>query len=243
MFSLGVRKFVLAKIDTYLYRIQPQDVASLSGQLSQVLSPEELTRYQGFRVEQPKGIYLCGRYLIKTLLAQHLNCHFQDIELALQDQGKPYLCGPLERTYEFNLSHSGPWLLLAVSADLPVGVDLELCKQHSDLQGLAERVMTHEEWRRFCRLPAAQRVDYFHRVWVLKEAYTKLLGQGIWQTLHQVETQLQPPSVSDEQHHAAVCYLGVPPPLRAALAYPDTGSAPPVVKQHYLADLGVNNRI
>lgn len=232
----------MAKIDTYLYRIQPKDVAYLSSQLSLVLSPDELTRYRAFRVEQPKEVYLCGRYLIKTLLAQHLDCPFQDIELALQDQGKPYLCGPRGCIYEFNLSHSGPWLLLALSAEMPVGVDLELCKQHSDLQGLAERVMTHEEWRRFCRLPAAQRVDYFHRVWVLKEAYTKLLGQGIWQTLHQVETRLQPPSVTDEQHQAEVCYLGVPPPLRAALAYPGSGSTPPVLKQHYLADLDVLKR-
>ena len=82
--------------------------------------------------------------------------------------GKPCLEG-----CHFNLSHSGPWVALAVG-ESPVGVDVECCREGRNVEALAKRYFTPEE-QTF--VDGAQ--ERFLEIWTAKEARLKWDGTGL----------------------------------------------------------------
>lgn len=96
------------------------------------------------------------------------------------EQGKPVMKGfPLQ----FNISHSGDYVLLAV-AECAVGVDIQ---RHTrvDFRRLSKRFFSPREVQELtdCDSEADARALYF-RLWTQKEAYGKLKGCGIFRVLH-----------------------------------------------------------
>lgn len=105
------------------------------------------------------------------LLAQELNVSSDD-EIILGSWGKPCL---RDNRAQFNLSHSGNMVVLAVS-DAPIGVDVEQIR-HSPLeQDAAMQCFTPKEaeWLQSQRGDAA-----FFRLWTGKEAIMKATGKGL----------------------------------------------------------------
>ena len=76
---------------------------------------------------------------------------------------------------EFNLSHSGHFVVFAIS-DSPVGIDIESLGRNMDI---ARRVMTEEEYEDYIgTVDEKDREDVFIRMWTAKESYMKALGLG-----------------------------------------------------------------
>lgn len=105
----------------------------------------------------------------------------EPIELVMEfgKKGKPYF-----RDYPvfFNLSHSGAYVLCAVS-DREVGADIQKCVSVEE-ERLAGRFFSEEECDALRRcVTDEERRRLFFRLWVRKEAYGKLLGEGIMGTV------------------------------------------------------------
>lgn len=100
------------------------------------------------------------------------------IELVMDygEKGKPYL---REYPIFFNLSHSGEYVICAVS-DREIGVDIQKCSDMNVMR-IAKKFFTKEECRvlEACATEDDRRQSFF-RLWVRKEAYGKLLGKGIF---------------------------------------------------------------
>ena len=92
---------------------------------------------------------------------------------------KPSLPG--ERAPQFNLSHSGTHLLLAVCPAQEVGVDVERARPDRRFLAIAERFFAPEELATLLEFDgdAAATADIFYRFWACKEAYLKLHGTGL----------------------------------------------------------------
>ena len=73
----------------------------------------------------------------------------------------------------FNLSHSGPYVVLAVG-ERPVGVDVECFRERRNAEALAKRYFTPEEMAY-----ADGNREHFFRVWTAKEARLKWDGTGL----------------------------------------------------------------
>ncbi|MBQ9079947.1 MAG: 4'-phosphopantetheinyl transferase superfamily protein [Clostridia bacterium] len=88
------------------------------------------------------------------------------------EHGKPYLVD--YPNIHFSLSHSGEMVMCAV-ADAPIGCDIQR------IQGahisVAKRFFTSDEQKHIYMSDDAQ--TEFVRIWVLKESYVKLTGDGI----------------------------------------------------------------
>lgn len=86
--------------------------------------------------------------------------------------GKPYFPG--HPHLHFNLSHSGPLLLCALS-DFPVGVDIERVRPRRP--ELPRCALTGPEYARYLSLGA----DWpaFYTLWTRKEAWCKYTGLGL----------------------------------------------------------------
>lgn len=92
--------------------------------------------------------------------------------------GKPYL---MDSVLHFSLSHSGDYILLAVS-DKEIGADIQE-KQPKDVVKLANRFFSPEEAQYLSTLPPEFQSDYFYHLWTAKEACTKLLGDALGEHL------------------------------------------------------------
>ena len=91
--------------------------------------------------------------------------------------GPPRFVGRPDVTHA--VAHAGAWLLVAVTAGEPVGVDLETTPGFGDRDGLARATLTAGEARRYAALPEAERRRWLLTAWTRKEAAAKLTGLGL----------------------------------------------------------------
>jgi 4'-phosphopantetheinyl transferase len=134
---------------------------------------------------------------------------------------------------DFNLSRSGPYWLLAVTAGAKVGVDIE---RLDSAVGVADVALTEDERARMRGLEAPERrQELFYRAWTRKEAVLKACGVGIFAELESLEASpADPGPVTMEYSESGIAGrwhvqdLALTPGLVGALAQ-DAGSVRPVV--------------
>lgn len=93
-----------------------------------------------------------------------------------KQHGRPRLPGS---TVEYSVSHSGDWVLMAVTGVGVLGVDIESHASSRDTDGLLRIALTAHEQAEVAQLPPAQRSQRFFSAWTRKEAAMKLTGLGL----------------------------------------------------------------
>ncbi len=141
------------------------------------LSPDENARARDYRSREAAERYVVTRSLVRCVLSQQLGMAPIEVPVGRTETGKPILTSGVH----FNVSHSGDLVLLAVSANRDVGIDLERRREIPCVQALVERWLTPAEREDVGRRIAngAELSDAFLRVWSYKEARLKALGVGI----------------------------------------------------------------
>ena len=144
------------------------------------LVPEDIrVRVRRFLRPEPAARTLFGAILMRAILSRKLEIPASQLKITAGSQGKPHLAD--RPGLEFNLSHSGHWVVLAVGST-PVGVDVEsIHKVDSDLAG---RFFAPEETAALEALPESKRLALFFSLWTLKESFLKALGTGLSQPLN-----------------------------------------------------------
>ncbi|HEY3699242.1 MAG TPA: 4'-phosphopantetheinyl transferase superfamily protein [Spongiibacteraceae bacterium] len=143
-----------------------------------LLSDAESQRLAAFRVESAAKEFIVSRALLRSALAERLQCAPGDLQFLISSAGKPQLTAP-RTDYQFNLSHSHAWVVLALSPYAAVGVDVEAQRRRNNLDGIARRFFSAREYARLSTHQNAAWLDYFFAVWTLKEAHAKALGCGL----------------------------------------------------------------
>lgn len=144
------------------------------------VSSGELARAARFQRRRDAAQHLVGRALARTLLAQALGRAAFVEEFAVNPWGKP---AHPPSGLEFSISHSGDWVLLALSRGTAVGIDVEHAAAVGDPYSLAE-IFHPAECAAIRAQPPASAQEAFLRCWVRKEAVIKALGQGFAQPLN-----------------------------------------------------------
>ena len=93
--------------------------------------------------------------------------------------GKPYLQNRPD--FHYNLSHSGPWVVLAFGAE-EVGIDVEETKMDAGKEKLARRYFTQAEQDYIFHREEGRDIRFFE-IWTAKESYVKYLGTGLQKSL------------------------------------------------------------
>jgi 4'-phosphopantetheinyl transferase len=157
-------------------------LSSSAGDLSRLggsLSSEERERADRFRFEHDRARFVLGRIVARSVLGHCLQWPARDIQLILDRSGKPVVASPSEMTLQFNISHSGDHVLLALAYNRRVGVDVEQVCEADDLNETAARFFSRTEYLRFQTIPERTKTESFYRCWTLKEAYLKARGEGL----------------------------------------------------------------
>ena len=140
------------------------------------LSDEECRRLDAYRNAAAAERYVVTRSLVRIVLGRHIGEEPRKVRVSRTDLGKP-----MSERVHFNVSHSGDLVLLAVSDDRAIGVDVERRRPVQRVRALIERWLTDAERRDLERIRGSDgdESDAFLRVWSLKEARLKALGVGI----------------------------------------------------------------
>jgi 4'-phosphopantetheinyl transferase len=157
-----------------------------------VLSPEavteakklllnnEIARAERFHYQRDHDRYVAAHARLRQILSKYTGIDPSRLEFEISEFGKPSLHPPTNQyLINFNLSHSGDWLLLGVVRNARIGVDIEEIKAESATSEVAERFFTKRENAELQSLPPDQRTIAFFHCWTRKEAYLKALGCGL----------------------------------------------------------------
>ncbi|PSJ18791.1 4'-phosphopantetheinyl transferase family protein [Nitrosomonas supralitoralis] len=135
-----------------------------------LLSVGEQIHLQCFRQHEDRVRGIVTRATVRRLLAKYLALPPHRIQIEMNEFGKPRL--PAYYDIEFNVSHTGDFALIALSAKGEIGVDIEYC--HKDVEDLWVHVLSAEE-----RAQGIWSNKNFIDLWVIKESVLKALGFGI----------------------------------------------------------------
>ncbi|MEB3200515.1 MAG: 4'-phosphopantetheinyl transferase superfamily protein [Synechococcaceae cyanobacterium] len=139
------------------------------------LSPEELQRHAAYRQPADRERFRLGRALLRHWLGLWHGLPPRAVTLAIGSNGKPFCPGGPE----FNLSHSGDLILLALHPCRAVGVDVERHRPELDWEPIARRLWGESRALELSRLPAAQAGQAFLQQWCRFEAAAKATGLGL----------------------------------------------------------------
>lgn len=169
--------------------------------LRSVLSADERERADRFRFEDDRRRYIVGRGVLRVLLGRCTGIEPQRLAFGYGAHGKPALAepgGPLP--LEFNVSHSGRWVLIGVTRGRVLGVDLERIRPVADLEAIAARHFTAAEAARILSLHGERRTAAFFACWTRKEACVKAEGAGLSKPLDRFEVSVLPEDTIGRVH-------------------------------------------
>ena len=121
---------------------------------------------------------IMGRALVGAALSWLLNLPAPYFELDRRPSGKPILARGMP-SLSFNLSHAKDVIVLAVSRDFDLGVDVENIHRRVNLT-IADRFFSPGEQKQLKNAPSKIQSRLFLELWTLKEAYAKAVGEGIF---------------------------------------------------------------
>lgn len=148
------------------------------------LSPEEIEVLNGFKTIKKQIEWMCGRFAIKTLVSswQSSGIDYQDIVIAYEKQGAPFLKN--FPGFSISISHSHDYAVggISLNKDIEIGLDIEKI-QRKDLNCFMTVAFTEKE-----RLYLSG--DSYSKIygnWTIKEAYLKYIKKGFNESLKKIE--------------------------------------------------------
>jgi 4'-phosphopantetheinyl transferase len=135
------------------------------------------TRYRRTADPVIRFRFVASRLATKFTAAAALDTEAAELDLAYKIGGRPYLRG-LDQL-DVSLTHTDDLIAVGVSRNGRIGVDAEPAARRMQFDLMQEHVCTPVERADLQRLPQAERSAGLLRLWTLKEAYTKALGQGL----------------------------------------------------------------
>ena len=151
------------------------------------LTPCERARREKLLTPSLRHTFLLSRVLCRVSLSHYAEAAPREWIFAENSYGKPFVSSPAKGSLlHFNLTHTEGLVAYAVTRAGEIGIDAEKTSREMDVEGVARLTLSPEESLRFNPLPRDQRKARLFEYWVLKEAYLKAVGTGLWKPLAEV---------------------------------------------------------
>lgn len=147
------------------------------------LSPSEQKRVGALLEERAVRQYVISRALQRQLLAGYVGGHPGEISFGVIAMGKPTLSKPNDMGLTFNTTHSGTMVIIAITANRDVGVDVEQVRPVPRALKVAKRCYSSEEYEMLASLPPEKLDQAFLSIWVKREGTAKARGDSVWRGL------------------------------------------------------------
>lgn len=205
-----------AEGEVHLWLLPGEGAASYIAACAAVLSPSERTRERAFRTRGDADRFVAAHGGLRHVLASYTGYDASALPFA-PGGGKPSLesrCTGAD--IRFNMSHSGPVVLVAVAAGREVGVDVERTGLPIDIGAIAAICFCDAERTLLSARAGTAREELFYAIWTRKEAYVKAAGGGMALDLPAIDVSSAPALIEGRWH---VSDISIPPGgYRGALA-------------------------
>ncbi|WP_392558565.1 4'-phosphopantetheinyl transferase family protein [Orbus mooreae] len=142
---------------------------------SPLLSEQVITQAETFEHKRQKQFVAC-RYLLAELLNEYFDIA-QLPKIKIGDNSRPKF--EKSNLPDFNISHSGDFITVAISSEGLVGLDIEIDRPRKNIQKIAKQFFSSSEnsWLNQQYDPLAA----FWKLWTLRESALKVYAKGVWQ--------------------------------------------------------------
>lgn len=146
-----------------------------------LLSTEELRQQRRFYFERDRHRYLVTRAMVRTVLSKYARIAPKEWQFAANPYGRPEVANEdaEARRIAFNLSHTSGLIVLGVTRDRAIGVDVENVREQRAAVEIADRFFAPSEVASLRALPTEEQERRFFEYWTLKESYIKARGMGL----------------------------------------------------------------
>lgn len=162
------------------------------------LEHETQLQVSRFQVSEDKKRAILGNYVAKCLIAQYTHQNIEDINFITNEYGKKIV---QKSPISFNISHAGKWVVIALSTNDSIGVDVEKMEP-IDIWEVAT-FFNKTEQRYLKGLVGKEAQHAFYRIWTAKESFLKCIGRGLSQPLDTFIVPLQSSAQSQLVESAA----------------------------------------
>jgi len=195
---------IASKTEVHVWRVSL--IESLVTELLPTLSPDECARADRFHFARDRNRFIVARGSLRTILGLYLSRKPAELDFCYSQYGKPSLSAnrsvppavaggfgaAAANDISFNQSHANELVLIAVTRDRQIGVDIEFIRPESASHGIAERFFSSQEVNALRALPVDMQSEAFFNCWTRKEAYIKARGEGMSLPLDQFNVSLAP---------------------------------------------------
>ena len=168
-----------AKIAANAIEVRSLCLLSCQGEterLIRYLCASERERADRFHFQADYDRYVVARAALRSQLGAFLDCDPGSLSFQYTRYGKPFIAN---RGIEFNLSHSGDWVLLAFTRIADIGVDIERIRPMHDMRDVARENFAANEFDMWEATSEQDRTPAFYRCWTRKESFIKAIGEGL----------------------------------------------------------------
>lgn len=146
-----------------------------------LLSTAELRQQRRFYFERDRHRYLVTRAMLRIVLSKYAAIAPKQWQFATNPYGRPEVANKdaEARRIAFNLSRTTGLIVLGVTRDRAIGVDVENVRERKAALEVADRFFAPSEVAALRALPVEEQERRFFEYWTLKESYIKARGMGL----------------------------------------------------------------
>lgn len=219
----------IANSEIHIYTINTSEWKYNLQKLEESLSQDEKERVSNYKFIKDRERSILTFYIRRKILSEYTSRSPEELSFKKNYSGKPYLDLPEYEHIKFNYSHSGDFIIYAITKDSEIGVDIEFVKEIPDMNALVENYFSSEEINVFKSMNNRNdQINFFYKVWTRKEALVKSLGTGLNDEISQINLITDKSDFNKTQKffyqekHWILSGLSVPENYIASLAYDST---------------------
>lgn len=160
----------------------PQYLGAISS-LFKLLDAAEQKRANNYHQLKDSQRFIIARSILKILVSKYLNCQAKDVCIKVGANKKPYFFTNSSVSLEYNISHSGNWIVVAF-ANEAIGVDVEQIQASFNFESLLTACFSNLEQNHIQN--NANSRELFYRLWTRKESFVKATSKGLDDSLSQL---------------------------------------------------------
>ena len=165
----------------HLWRVRLDGVGYQDEHLARVMSGEEQERAYRFYFDQHRQRFIRTHGICRMILAKYTGIEPAKLGFGIAARGKPFLQPGQNNQLRFNLSHSGDLMILGITLNLELGVDVEVFSDRVEWAQIASNYFNEVEMQGISGLPTqTERLRAFYRVWTIKKLILRRMEMG-WQ--------------------------------------------------------------
>lgn len=166
--------------EVQVWRIERDGAPARIDRYASLLSTDEQDDAKRLRIGQVRDNFTIGRACLRILLGNASGTDSSAISITTGPHGKPETSAVDGHQISFNIAHSKDTVLIALSRQGAIGVDVEFLDRSTDIMEVARGNFTENESNSLEAIANPEaRLKAFYRLWTRKEAIGKADGRGL----------------------------------------------------------------